>query len=79
VWHGSGQYFYFIFFHVELQGLVEPTPAADWWSLGAILFEVLTGQALVSCHPGGLHSHLPLRIPTLLSPEAQSLLRQVRQ
>ncbi len=27
----------------ELQGLVEPSPAADWWSLGAILFEILTG------------------------------------
>lgn len=97
----------------ELQGLEEGSPAADWWSLGAILFEVLTGQVslfqslsrvhvtgnsmrprlqltgwsvmptpphlqtLLSCHPEGVHSHIPLRIPCSLSPEAVSLLKQV--
>ena len=35
-------------------------------------------QSLLSCHPGGVDSHIPLRIPCPLSPEASSLLRQVR-
>ena len=39
-----GQYFCFVSFCAELRGLAEPTPAADWWSLGAIFFEVFTGQ-----------------------------------
>ena len=36
-------------------------------------------QSFLSCHPGGLHTHLPLSIPNreCLSPEAQSLLTQV--
>jgi serine/threonine protein kinase len=29
---------------VELCGLGEASPGADWWSLGAILFELLTGK-----------------------------------
>jgi serine/threonine protein kinase len=28
----------------ELCGLGEASPGADWWSLGAILFELLTGK-----------------------------------
>ena len=40
------QYLCFVCLCAELEGLAEPTFAADWWSLGAILFEILTGQVL---------------------------------
>ena len=29
---------------IELCGLSEVHPSADWWSLGAILFEILAGK-----------------------------------
>jgi serine/threonine protein kinase len=28
----------------EVNGIFELTPAADWWSFGAIVFELLTGK-----------------------------------
>ena len=38
-----------LFLCSELCGLSEVDPSADWWSLGAILFEMLTGKVCVQC------------------------------
>ncbi|CAG7725068.1 unnamed protein product, partial [Allacma fusca] len=36
--------------------------SADWWSLGAILFYLLTGKGVQSCHPEGFHANTALKI-----------------
>ncbi|XP_056150430.1 ribosomal protein S6 kinase delta-1 [Lampris incognitus] len=63
----------------EVGGISEETAACDWWSLGAILFELLTGKSLHQCHPAGISRHTALNVPENVSEEASSLLEQLLQ
>ncbi|KAF7664010.1 hypothetical protein LDENG_00192180 [Lucifuga dentata] len=63
----------------EVGGINEESAASDWWSLGAILFELLTGMSLLRCHPAGISRHTALNIPECVSEEARSLLEQLLQ
>ncbi|NWV01594.1 KS6C1 kinase, partial [Upupa epops] len=63
----------------EVGTILEETEACDWWSLGAILFELLTGKTLVECHPSGINTHTSLSIPDHVSKEARSLIQQLLQ
>nr|XP_033504696.1 ribosomal protein S6 kinase delta-1 [Epinephelus lanceolatus] len=63
----------------EVGGISEETAACDWWSLGAVLFELLTGMSLLRCHPAGIGRHTALNIPESVSEEARSLLEQLLQ
>ncbi|XP_068683984.1 ribosomal protein S6 kinase-like 1 isoform X2 [Montipora foliosa] len=61
----------------EIWQLSEVTAAADWWSVGALLYEIITGQALSSAHPWGLKTHTELQLPNRISPEAKSLIKEL--
>ncbi|XP_028995037.1 ribosomal protein S6 kinase-like 1 isoform X2 [Betta splendens] len=63
----------------EIGGVSRVTEACDWWSLGALLFELLTGMPLWQLHPAGIHSHTQLLIPDHLSAAAASLLTELLQ
>ncbi|XP_077566883.1 ribosomal protein S6 kinase delta-1 [Stigmatopora nigra] len=63
----------------EVGGIGEETAACDWWSLGAVLFELLTSMSLRQCHPAGIGRHTALNVPESLSEEARSLLEQLLQ
>ncbi|OWF43526.1 ribosomal protein S6 kinase delta-1-like isoform X2 [Mizuhopecten yessoensis] len=61
----------------EVRSICGYTDVCDWWSLGSLLYELLTGRSLLSCHPGGITSHTQLYIPESMSSEARGLLHQL--
>ncbi|XP_030051903.1 ribosomal protein S6 kinase delta-1 isoform X2 [Microcaecilia unicolor] len=63
----------------EIGGITKETEACDWWSLGAVLFELLSGKALADCHPAGINTHTSLNLPEYVSEEARSLIQQLLQ
>ncbi|XP_031449744.1 ribosomal protein S6 kinase-like 1 isoform X2 [Phasianus colchicus] len=60
-------------------GIAEPTEAADCWSFGSLLYELLTGVPLFQSHPTGIYPHTQLLLPEGLSLAATSLLTQLLQ
>uniref|UniRef100_A0A8D0FKN2 Ribosomal protein S6 kinase like 1 n=1 Tax=Strix occidentalis caurina TaxID=311401 RepID=A0A8D0FKN2_STROC len=63
----------------EIGGIVEPTEAADCWSFGSLLYELLTGVPLFQNHPSGIQPHTQLHLPEGLSLAATSLLTELLQ
>ncbi|XP_055000440.1 ribosomal protein S6 kinase delta-1 isoform X2 [Sorex araneus] len=63
----------------EVGAITEETEACDWWSLGAMLFELLTGKTLLECHPAGISTHTTVDVPGHVSEEARSLVQQLLQ
>ncbi|XP_071536924.1 ribosomal protein S6 kinase delta-1 [Panulirus ornatus] len=57
--------------------LAHPTTASDWWSVGSLMYHMLTGQSVSAAHPSGITSHTELLMPSHLTPEAASLISQL--
>ncbi|KAJ7345004.1 hypothetical protein JRQ81_000954 [Phrynocephalus forsythii] len=63
----------------EVGGISELTEACDWWSFGALLYELLTETSLSQNHPSGIHPHTLIHLPENLSQSASDLLSELLQ
>ncbi|KFB40729.1 AGAP001909-PA-like protein [Anopheles sinensis] len=56
-------------------------PKSDFWSVGVIMFEMLTKRKFVSCHPSGVFSYHEVQYPegVDLSDDAKELLEELLQ
>ncbi|KAB0804546.1 hypothetical protein PPYR_01516 [Photinus pyralis] len=61
----------------ELYGFQPVHFAVDWWSYGAILYEMLVGMPLDLLYPEGFNAFSTLKMPKYVSLEGRSLLRQL--
>ncbi|XP_017892929.1 ribosomal protein S6 kinase delta-1 [Ceratina calcarata] len=57
--------------------MISLSPAADIWSFGVILYELIVGNKFEAKHSGTFQSHSIINIPSKLSDNAKSLLLNV--
>jgi len=63
----------------EVVSVGDITPAADWWSYGAILHLLYCGTSPSSVIPTGVDSTIPLHFPPGLPGEVQDFIQQLLQ